>query len=145
MNLFKSKLMNRIALWKVIGLIMWGLIFFMLPVIFTNPDIMLRFAVLLWYIILWATIWVYGILTKIPVFDIKFPACLRWMWIGGWMNFVLALFMYNSLTTLMVWSILEWYSPFWIVLEWAVFWLILDLIATKFIWEWKELVKTKKM
>ena len=33
------------------------------------------------------------------------------------------------------------YSPFWIVFEWAILWLIIEYFATKFGWEGKELIK----
>ena len=141
MNLFKSKLMNRIALWKAIGLLIWGAGFFMIPVMFSNSDMFLRFGLLFWYVTLWATIWIYGVWTKYPFWNISVPFWFRWILIWGWMNFVLALFMYDNLSSLMVWSIIEWCSPFWIVLEWAIFWLIVDTITTKVVWEGSALIK----
>lgn len=144
MNLFKSKLMNRIALWKTIGFVFWLIAFFIIPIIFKDAELMLRFAVLFWYTALWASIGVYWIWTKYPFWEIKIPYWIRWTMIWAMMNFILVLFIYDKLAILIDWSIFEWFSPFWIIIEWAIFWLIVDSITTKKIWEGKKLVIKKK-
>jgi hypothetical protein len=141
MNLFRSKLMNRIALWKTIGLIFWLIAFFIVPIILIEATTILRVALLFWYITLWAIIWVFGIWTKHPLCKLSIPYWFRWILIWAWMNFLLALFMYDHLALLMNITITEWWFPIWIVVKWAVFWLIVDLITTKYIWEGKELMK----
>ena len=141
MNLFKSKLMNRIALWKTIGFIFWLAAFILMPLFFTESSEMLKWALFLWYITLWAFVWVFGVWTKHPFFSFSIPYWFRWVWVWAWMNFLLALFIYNDLVLLMSTTSFAWWSPFWIVLEWAFFWLIVDFIATKYIWEGKELMK----
>lgn len=141
MKLFDSKLMNRLALWKAIGFAVWLVAFFMIPIVFSDADLMLRLAVLFWYTTLWALVWIFWVWDHYPIFDLKVPYWFRWVWLWAWMNFVLALFMYDKLTLLMQWTFLEWYSVFWIVLEWAIIWLVVDCIATKTIWEGKELLK----
>ncbi len=140
MKLFESRLLNRIAIWKTIGLIFWGSAFFLMPLVFTEADTLLRFGLLFWYITLWAIVWIFGVLDKHLVLNIPIPFWIRWAFIWGWMNFVLALFMYNKLNMLMLGTFLDWYSPFRIIAEWMLFWFIVDLIATKSIWEGKRLV-----
>ena len=141
MDIFKSKLLNRIAIWKSIGLVFWLSAFFIMPMFFTNADIFLRFALLFWYTTLWAIIWVFGVWVKYPGLGIWIRYWIRWAFIGAWMNFVLALFMYNELTLLMQGTFMEWCSPFLIILEWAIFWFIIDAVATKYMWDGKKLVK----
>jgi len=141
MKLFDSKFMNRLALWKAIGFTVWLFAFFMIPIIFTDADLMLRLAVMFWYTTLWAIIWVFWVLDKYPILNIKIPYWFRWTWIWAWMNFVLTLLIFNKLTLLMQWSFLQWYSPFLIILEWAIIWFIIDCIITKAVWEGKNLMK----
>ena len=141
MSLFGSKLMNRIGMWKDIGLVWWLMGFIFIPMVFTDADTMLKVALLLWYITLWAIVWVFGVWTKCPLWNIKIPYWLRWIWIWAWMNFVLALFVYDELALLMSGSIVDWWSPFWIIMEWAIFWLVVDFFTTKYVWEGKELMK----
>ena len=141
MDLFKSKLMNRIAIWKTIGLFFWLIGFFVMPMVFTEADSMLKFALLFWYISIWWIIWLFGIMKKHPVLKFSMPFWLRWPFVWAWMNFVLALFMYDNLIWFMQNTFMEWFSPFWIVLEWLVFWLIVDYCATKCVWEGKKIVK----
>ena len=140
MDLFGSKLMNRISLWKSIGFVFWLGAFCLMPLFFTEASLMLQWALFLWYTTLWSFIWVFGVWTKHPLFPFHVSYWLRWIFIWAWMNFLLALFMYNDLVFLLQWTYFEWWSPFWIVLEWAIFWLIVDFIATKYIWEGKELM-----
>lgn len=144
MELFNTKLIKRIGMWKMIGLIAWLIGYFTIPYIFSDVDQILKIALLLWYITLWAIVWVFWVWDSVPLFNIKMPFWLRWMWIWAWMNFVLALFIYNKLDVMMIWSIVESRSPFWIVAEWAIFWLIVDFITTKCTWEGKMLLKKIK-
>lgn len=141
MDLFKNKVLNRITIWKSIGFVFWIIGFFVMPLVFTEAPLMLRFALFFWYTTLWAVIWIFGIWNNYPMFNITIPYWLRWAFIWAWMNFVLALFMYDILIGLMMWTFLEWFSPFWIVIEWLLFWFIVDLVATKYVWEGKELIK----
>lgn len=136
----KSKLIKRIALWKAIWLVFWWIAFLAIPYILNDTDIFLRLWVWLWYITLWAIIWVMWIVNEHPFFKFKFPFYIRWPILGWWMNFILVLIWYNSLTILIQWTIFEWYSPFCLIIEWMIFWLLVDYLSTKFIWEWKKLI-----
>jgi len=141
MKIFDSKLINRIALWKTIGFAVWLVVFFIIPLLIPNASLMLRFAVILWYTTLWAIIWTFWVLDKYPAFNLKISYWFRWVWIWVWMNFILVMFIFDKLTLLMQWTCFEWYSPFRIVLEWAIIWFIIDYITTKTIWDGKDLIK----
>mgnify|MGYP006939811604 CR=1 FL=1 len=141
MKLFKSKLANRLAIAKTIGFVFWLLGFFLMPVVFNETDLMLRFAFLAWYTTFWVIIWLFWIMKKHPVINMPTPFWFRWIFMWAWLNFVLALFMYDRLVLLIQGTTWEWMSPFWIILEWLVIWLIIDYFATKFGWEGKELLK----
>lgn len=136
----KSKLIKRIALWKAIWLIFWWIAFFVIPYIFNNADLFLRLWIWLWYITLWALVWMFWVMNEHPFFRFKFPFWIRWTVLWWWMNFILVLFIYNNLVTLMQNTVFEWYSPFCLIFEWIIFWLVVDYFATKYFWEGKELV-----
>lgn len=137
----KSKLAQRIIVWKFIWAIFWWIAFFIIPNLLNNANLFLRFWVWLWYITLWVVIWLFWIMSNHPVLKFPMPFRVRWIVLWWWMNFVLALFVYNDLIIVMKGTIFEWYSPFRIIVEWMIFWLIADHFATKIAWEWKELLK----
>lgn len=140
----KSKITQRVGLWKGIWLIFWWMAFFIIPMILNNASLYLRFWVWLWYITLWALIWIFWVMDNYPYLKLKIPFWFRWIMLWWWMNFILSLFAYNELKTMTVWTVLDWYSPFCIIIEWMLFWLLTDYVATKYIWEWKDLLKEKK-
>lgn len=57
------------------------------------------------------------------------------------MNFVLVLFIYPLLSQLMIGSMFEGYSPFWLVVEWAILGVIVDIVSEKLPKKTKEKVK----
>ena len=140
MRIFKSKLANRIFVSKLIWFLIWLICFFVVAKVFTNADIFLRFAILFWYTILWVIIWVFGIMDKHPILNIPFPFWVRWPILWAMMNFVLVLFMYDKINILIIGSVLEWCSPFWLVLEWIIVWLIIDWFTTKCVWDGVEII-----
>nr|MDD3720475.1 hypothetical protein [Candidatus Gracilibacteria bacterium] len=140
----KSKLIKRVALGKAIGLVFGGIAFFVIPYIFNNSDLFLRFGVWLWYITLGAFVGIFGVMNNHPFFKMDFPFWVRGIALGGWMNFILALFIYNNLVTLMQNTVFEGYSPFCLIFEGMLFGLIVDYFATKYFGEGKELVESKK-
>ncbi|MDD2907444.1 MAG: hypothetical protein PHH98_02270 [Candidatus Gracilibacteria bacterium] len=141
MNLFKSKLMNRIAVGKAVGLVVGLCGFIMLPFVFENSDLYLRFAILFWYTTIGAFIGVMGIMDKHPVLKIPMPFWFRGPMIGAWMNFVLVLFMHDKLISLMQGTALSGHSPFWLIAEGMIIGFIIDLIATKVVGDGKNLIK----
>jgi len=145
MSLFKKKkwlniLAKRIIIAKTIGFIFW-FIWFVCLYLISKTDLMFNFGILLWYTTLWWIIWIFWFINKHPIFNIRISYYFRWIFLWAWMNFVLALFMYDNLVIFMMWTYFEWFSPFWIILEWATIWLIAEYFATKYAWEGKKLLK----
>ena len=93
----KPSLVTRIAIGKSMGLA-FGLIgFLMLPYVLPEADPMMRWGFLLWYRTLGAIIAIFGIFASHPVLQLPLPWWFRAPFIGGWMNFVLTLLMYEDL------------------------------------------------
>ena len=139
MSAFKSPMAKRLAISKWIWFIIWLIAFVVMPMFFNGTDLYIRFWVWLWYISFWAIIWVFWVMRKVPVLNIPFPYWFRWIVLWAWLNFVLAFFVREKFMMLMIWTAFEWLSPFWLVLEWIIFWLLIDFFATKYAWDWKKL------
>jgi len=136
----KSKVAKRMAIAKTAGFIFWLIGFILLPYFTSEVDMFFRVGILLWYTTLWWLVWLFGFMDKHPVFTSwKFPWWVRWAFIWAWMNFVLVLFIYSDIQTLISNSPFDWYSPFWMITEWITIWFIIDYFATKFGGEGKEL------
>ena len=138
--MFKSKMANRLFIAKTIGFIIWLLWFLCIPYFFWEVDMKLKLWILFWYTTLWGIIWIMWVMDKHPVFTTcKMPFWFRWVFFWAWLNFVLALFIYNDLLAMMSSMWYDWFSPFRFALEWAIVGLIIDFFATQFGWEWREL------
>jgi hypothetical protein len=140
----KSKIIQRVGIGKAIWLIFWWIAFFIVPHILSDISIFMRFWIWLWYITLWAIIGIFWVMDNYPYLKLHINFWFRWALLWWWMNFILVLFAYNNLIIMMHWTILEWYSPFCLIIEWMIFWLLTDYVATKFAWEGKDLLKEKK-
>ncbi len=142
MKIFKNKLANRLAISKSLGFLIWLLGFFCIPYFFADADIYFKLAILFWYTTFWGIIGLMGVMSKHPAIEgFKLPWWFRWIFIGAWLDFVIALFMYHSLDAMMVWTMFEGWSPFWIVAEWAIVWFIIDWITTAVAGDGKKLCK----
>ncbi|MEX1036210.1 MAG: hypothetical protein WDZ54_09655 [Sneathiella sp.] len=139
----KPSLITRIAVGKIVGFIVGLIGFLLLPYLWPEGDLLLRFGILFWYITVGAVIGAFGVLTWNPVLRLPMPWWFRAPLIGGWMNFVLALFAYDMFARMML-DILgpdfPFTSPFWFVLEGAIVGLVMGFFATRFGGEGKETV-----
>jgi hypothetical protein len=136
-------LMTRIAIGKSVGFIIGLAGFIAMPYLFGETDIMLRWGILLWYTTVGAFIGVFGVVTWHPVLRLPMPWWFRSSLIGAWMNFVLTLFIYDSLQSYMTHVFGEngaMSSPFWLVLEGLLVGLLIGFLATRFGGEGKETV-----
>lgn len=131
----EQTLTKRIAIGKFIGLIIGLIGFFVIPLFSSQPCIMLRIGILLWYITFGAIIGIFGTYNHHPIFKFPLPWYIRSTLIGTWLNFVLVFFAYKEMMQIM----LEVFgansslaSPFWFVLEGAILGLIIDFFATKY-------------
>jgi len=139
----KSKLIQRIVIGKAIWFIFWIIAFSAIPYIFHTATVSLGLWVWFWYTTLWAIIWVFWVMDTHPLFKMRIHYWFRWTILWLWMNFILILLMHPYLLTIIQNSSIKWFSPFCLLIEWAIFWLFVDFIATKYAWEWKELIEKK--
>lgn len=128
-------LVRRIAIGKSIGLLVGVIGFFTLPLISPDSGLMLRWGFLLWYVTLGAIIAIFGIMDRHPFLAMPMPWWINGPFVGGWMNFVLAFFGYDTIARMMLdvfgpGAAVQ--SPFWIVLEGAVFGLLVGYAAARF-------------
>lgn len=130
-----NSLTTRIAIGKGIGFMIGLVAFIFIPQFLPDASATLKWGVFLWYIIFGAIIGVFGVMTKLPVINIALPWWIRGAYIGAFLNLAIALVAYDTLGLLMV-SVFGadglLTSPFWVVLEGAVFGFIIDYLATKF-------------
>jgi hypothetical protein len=128
-------LITRIAIGKIVGLIVGLSGFVMLPFFMPEAGWLLRWGILLWYTTLGAIVGIFGVYTMHPVLKAPLPWWVRGAVLGGWMNFVLTFFAYDVMKLVMVDmfgadGVLQ--SPFWFVLEGAVVGFVIDYLATKY-------------
>ncbi len=131
--LTKPSLTLRIGIGKLTGFAIGLAGMITLPLFAPEASWMLRWGILLWYTTLGAIIGVFGVFTSHPVLKIPFPWWVRAPLLGGWMNFVLTLFVYDqfqSMMTAMLGTGGAITSPFWFVLEGALIGLVIGFAAT---------------
>ena len=137
----------RIGIGKAAGFIIGLAGFLILPLLAPEASWMLRWGILLWYTTLGAIIGVFGVYTSHPVLKIPFPWWVRGAFVGGWMNFVLTLFVYDEFASIFaalgVAGLLS--SPFWFVLEGAVVGLFIAWFATRFGGEGPQTVRVREL
>ena len=101
--MFKNpSLTTRIAIGKLVGLIVGLIGFFSLPWFWPEASMLLRWGILLWYTTLGALIGVFGVVTRHPVLNLPLPWWCRAPIVGGWMNFVLTFFAWDAMSSMLV-------------------------------------------
>ena len=136
-------LITRIAIGKVIGFLFGLSGFVLLPLFLPEVGWLIRWGILLWYTTLGAIIGVFGVLTWHPVLRLPMPWWFRAPLVGGWMNFVLTFFVYDTMSVMMesifgAGGLLS--SPFWFTAEGAVVGLVIGYFATRFGGEGRDIV-----
>lgn len=127
-------LSTRILIGKSIGALIGIAAFFFIPIFLPDASATLKWGVMFWYITFGAIIGVFGVYDRVAILNISMPWWFRGAYIGAWLNFVISLIAYDELAQLMIAvfgvdGIIT--SPFWVVLEGAIFGLVIDYIATK--------------
>lgn len=134
--MFKNpSLITRIAIGKLVGFVLGLVGIISLSYMWPDSSWMERLAFLLWYTTVGAFIGVFGVLNWHPILRLPMPWWFRSTFIGGWMNFVLSLFIYDRLTVMMIQVFGEnglVLSPFWFVAEGVVVGLLIGYFATRF-------------
>lgn len=138
-------LVTRIAIGKAVGLLVGLIGFILIPFLWAEAPLMIRWGVLLWYTTVGAIIGVFGVFTRHPVLKLPMPWWFRAPIIGAWMNFVLTLFAYEVMRAMMV-AVFGadglFTSPFWFVLEGALVGLLIGYFTTRFGGEGRAALKT---
>ncbi len=136
-------LVTRIGIGKAIGLL-FGLVgFISLPYFWPDANLLLRLGVLFWYTTLGAIIGVFGVFTYHPVLKLPMPWWIRAPVIGAWMNFVLTLFAFDTMQTILIAMFGEegaFISPFWFIVEGAIIGFVIGYLATRFGGEGKSVL-----
>ena len=134
--MFKNpSLITRIAIGKLVGFVLGLVGIISLSYMLPDSSWMERLAFLLWYTTVGAFIGVFGVLNWHPILRLPMPWWFRSTFIGGWMNFVLSLFIYDRLAVMMIQVFGEnglVLSPFWFVAEGGVVGLLIGYFATRF-------------
>lgn len=131
----KPSMLTRIAVGKALGLVVGILGFVLIPMFVPDVTAMFKWAILLWYITFGAIIGVFGVFTYHPVLQLPMPWWFRAPIIGAWLNFVLTLFIYDELKTVMTSIFGEngiFASPFWFAFEGAVVGWVFGYLCTRF-------------
>lgn len=137
----KPSLTHRIAIGKAAGSMIGLLGFIVMPYFWPDSSWMMRFGILFWYTTVGAVVGMFGVYTRHPVLHLPLPWWFRSTVIGAWMNFVLVLLMYESLTEMMLAFVgtEAWLaSPFWLVAEGAVVGILIGFLATRYAGEGAE-------
>lgn len=129
----EKALIYRVIVAKTVGLAIGLVGFIVLPIIYPDTAVTIKWGLLLWYITFGAIIGTFGVFNRHPIFKFSLPWYIRGPLIGAWLNFVLALFAYNQLEEILLEVFKNGFlkSPFWIVAEGAFLGLIIDCLATK--------------
>ena len=129
-----KSLIYRVGVGKAIGLVIGLLGFFTLPLMMQDPTLLFRTGVLLWYPTLGAIIGIFGVFVYHPVLKISMPWWFRGALLGAWMNFVLTLFAYEQICTMVIAVMGEYArytSPFLMIVEGALIGLLMDYFLTR--------------
>lgn len=140
----KPSMITRIAVGKIVGLVIGVIGFVTLPYVAPDMPPMFKWGVLFWYATVGAMIGLIGIYTRHPILALPMPWWFRAPLIGAWMNFVLTLFAYDAFADFLVQMMGPdtWMrSPFWFVVEGALVGLLIGYAATKLGGEGKETVE----
>ena len=128
-------LWSRVAICKSIGFLLTGGCVLLLPGLFAGLSWHTQLGFVLWYTTLGAFVGLFGVLNYHPMLQLALPWWFRGPWLGGWMNLILALFIWDQLAGFQAGffgpgSALA--SPWWFVAEGIVLGAFMDWTATRF-------------
>jgi hypothetical protein len=127
-----TPLLKRIALAKLLGLLLGILGYFILSASSAHSD-MLLLGLVGWFATLGALVGMIGFYQTIPVFNVPIPVWLRGGWCGAWLGLLLVLVAHGPLAQLtagIAWLPDVFTSPWWLVVEMAFWGGVIDLGVT---------------
>lgn len=128
----KPSILTRIAVGKLVGLLIGAIGFFAAPA-FGVDDMKMRVGILFWYVAVGAFIGMAGVMTRAPIVKMPLPWWIMGPAIGGFMNLLLVLIAWDVFAAMMTggefWGLT---SPWWGVVEGAIVGLLIGGFATLF-------------
>ena len=138
-----DRFLKRMVVSKGLGLF-FGLLgfFFIMRVLGPESTSHLQWGILLWYATFGAIIGISGIFDRHPYFGFPMPFYFRGAFLGAWLNFVLAVFLLDEMSEIMIASgFPENISPLvYAPLEGAALGILIDWAATKWGGEGKNML-----
>lgn len=137
---YKELFLLPIAKRKMICVSMW-LLFGLLCTYLassSNPDI--RWSPMMWSIIynrmlIWVFVMLFGFVNFYSFFNMRLLPWFRWAVAWFFVSLDLAIGI-HIIPTQESWSI------FWLtLLAWVIYWILIDIVATKYAWDWEYLLK----
>jgi hypothetical protein len=132
--LAKPSIVTRVVVGKSVGFAIGLLGFGFVSLGFPDLEWGFRWGILLWYTTLGALIGIFGVVDWHPILRVPLRWWMRGLALGGWMNFVLTFFVYDTMAHVldhMFGAGGPFGSPFWLVLEGAIVGLFIAWIATR--------------
>ncbi len=139
-------LTERIVWGKIFGFLIGAIAFLSLPALSPQMNLLTGFGIWLWYTMFGAVIAFMGIYREHPILGLPMPALLRGALVGAGLNLVLALLIYDDISTAFefmsgTYVAITGAPVFLLMVEGAVWGMILDFVLTKWLGEGKDLVK----
>ncbi|HEY5713994.1 MAG TPA: hypothetical protein VIT68_01455 [Candidatus Gracilibacteria bacterium] len=125
---------GRVAVGKIIGLLVGLLIFFGAPSMGLELSTRFALGLILFYVMLGAFVGLMGVMDHHPIFKFKMPYWLRGIIIGVGMHLMLVLLAYDQMSLIMQLKIVQsmgFSSPFWVLIDGAVLGFLMEFIVTR--------------
>jgi hypothetical protein len=125
---------GRIAIGKVIGLIVGIIVMLFLPAFDMEMASMFGLGTLLMFVLMGAMTGFMGQFDRHPAFEFKMPWYVRGPLVGVFFMLMYILFTYDELNLVMESALVSWMgfeSPFWALIDGAVIGGLMGLIETK--------------
>lgn len=135
-----KNLLQRIYWSKGLGLCFGLMAFVLLPYMWPDVTVYMRWGVFLWHLIIGGIIGVVGFIAESPMGHIQAPAVFRGMLMGGVFMLAFVLVSYDLLLTYMASAtIFQDASPYWIILDGVFMGGLIDWVVTKKFGEGQDL------
>ena len=134
-NLHKKSVFKRVVIGKVIGLIVGGISFAMLPLYGLAGETMFGLGLWLGFIMMGAMVGLMGVMVEHPIFDFKMNFWMRGGIVGFSFMLMVILLGYEQLQGVMSSPLVSWVglsSPFWALIDGTLIGMFMGWLATKF-------------
>jgi hypothetical protein len=140
---YQVSLLRRVGMAKALGFGVGVIAFLVLPSLWPDADIWFRLGFLFWYTTFGVCIGVFGVMDVHPLLKFPMPPWFRGILLGGWLNLVLTFLIYDKLWAIVqnpAWPVDAFRHPLWFVVEGVVLGVLIDVVATWFGGEGRNLV-----